>query len=101
MNAGILDTPDFFWDNDKFEPLYIKSRKYLDVPKRLEVLNKKLSVIADLLDVLQNQLENEHGNRLEWIIIVLIAVEVFIQVVWNIIIKDILQMFPDAVVMNS
>ena len=22
MNAGILDTPDFFWDNDEFEPLY-------------------------------------------------------------------------------
>jgi len=94
MNAGILDTPDFFWDNDEFEPLYVKSRKYLDIPKRLEVLTKKLAVIGDLLEVLQNQLENEHGNRLEWIIIVLIAIEVFIQVVWGIIIKDVLNLFP-------
>ena len=97
MNAGILDTPDFFWDNDEFEPLYVTSRKYLDVPKRLDVLTKKLAVIGDLLEVLQTQLENEHGNRLEWIIIVLIAIEVFIQVVWNIIIKDILKYFPDSV----
>ena len=97
MNAGILDTPDFFWDNDEFEPLYVTSRKYLDVPKRLDVLTKKLSVIGDLLEVLQTQLENEHGNRLEWVIIVLIAIEVFIQVVWNIIIKDILKFFPDSV----
>lgn len=98
LNAGILDTPDFFWENDKYEPLYNRSRKYLDLAKRLGVLEKKLDVIGNLLDVLQNQLTNEHANRLEWIIVVLIFIEVFIQIFWNIIIKDVLKMFPDAVI---
>lgn len=47
------------------------------------------------LDVLNQQLENQHASHLEWIIIWLILAEVLVQVVWNIFIKDILGFFPD------
>ena len=94
LNAALLRTPDYFWEDDQYEPQYQIARKYLEISKRLDVLNKKLDVVGNLLDVLQTQLTNEHANKLEYIIVVLILLEVVIQVVWNILIKDILQWVP-------
>lgn len=39
--------------------------------------------------MLSDQLENQHASRLEWIIIWLIVIEVVIEAVWNMIIRDI------------
>lgn len=33
----------------------------------------------------------QHGYKLEWIVIYLICIEVLIEVVWNILIKDVLK----------
>lgn len=46
------------------------------------------------LDVLSQQLAHQHDTKLEWIVIWLIVAEVVVQIVWNIIIKDILGFFP-------
>jgi len=48
---------------------------------RTEVLNKRLDMMRDLLDVLQQQMENAHGVQLEWIVIWLIIVEVVLQAI--------------------
>lgn len=49
------------------------------------------------LDMLMNQQENQHASKLEWIIIVLICIEVAIEVVWNILLRDVFQVVkPDA-----
>lgn len=36
-------------------------------------------MLRELLDVLQQQMENDHGVKLEWIVIWLIVVEVVLQ----------------------
>lgn len=46
------------------------------------------------LDVLSQQLAHQHDTKLEMIVIWLIVAEVAVQVVWNILIKDILGFFP-------
>jgi uncharacterized Rmd1/YagE family protein len=46
------------------------------------------------LDVLSQQLAHRHSTHLEWIVIWLIVAEVVVQLVWNILIKDILGYFP-------
>lgn len=46
------------------------------------------------LDVLSQQLAHQHDTKLEWIVIWLIVAEVVVQIVWNILIKDILGFFP-------
>lgn len=46
---------------------------------RTEVLNKRLDMLRDLLDVLQQQMETAHAVKLEWIVIWLIVVEVVVQ----------------------
>eukprot|EP00965_Chrysotila_dentata_P071567 2364289-Pleurochrysis_carterae.AAC.5 len=54
--------------------------RYLEVERRVEVLNKRLDIIKELFDMLANELHNSHSSMLEWIVIVLILVEVFFQV---------------------
>merc|ERR1719230_2346586 len=79
LHTDILDTPEIFWDEERFEPHYVACRAYLDVDKRVEILNQRLGVLKDLYDLLQNGLNVKHGNKLEWIIIILILVEVVLE----------------------
>ncbi|CDJ42927.1 uncharacterized ACR, YagE family COG1723 domain-containing protein, putative [Eimeria tenella] len=91
LHTDILDTPDIFWDNDDFADHYDHCRRYLEIPKRVEILNQRLDIIKDLYDMLNNELTIQHGYKLEWIVIYLICIEVLIEVVWNILIKDVLK----------
>ena len=58
LHSDILDTPEWFWEADLHEPLYKKLCAYLDIPNRIEILNKRLDILRELLDVLNTQLEN-------------------------------------------
>ena len=49
------------------------------------LLNQRLDVVRELLDMLAQALENSHANRLEWIIMVLVAAEVFCQVFFSLV----------------
>merc|ERR1712187_674156 len=45
LHTDILDTPDIFWDEDHFEPHYVRCREYLDIDKRVDILNQRLGVL--------------------------------------------------------
>lgn len=79
LHTDILDTPDIFWEEDCFEANYDFCRNYLDIDKRVEILNARLEVLKDLYDLLQNGLNVKNGNKLEWIIIILILLEVILE----------------------
>lgn len=79
LHTDILDTPDIFWDEEQFEPHYLAGREYFDIDKRVHILNHRLDVLKDLYELLQNSLNVKHGNKLEWIVIILILVEVFLE----------------------
>lgn len=89
LHTDILDTPDIFWEQDEFADQYSEGRSYLEIQKRVAILNQRLDIIKDLYDMLNNELTIQHGYKLEWIVIYLICIEVAIDVVWNILIKDI------------
>ena len=74
--SSILDTPDFLWDDDEFLPTYQYVRSYLEVDHRVALLNSRLSVIRELLDVLTAQVADNNSTRLEWIVVWLIAIEI-------------------------
>ena len=84
LHSEILDTPEFFWDYPELEPFYRKTAHYLDVSKRVEVLNKKLNVVHELFQILSDELKHQHSSRLEWTIIVLIVIEVILAVMRDI-----------------
>jgi uncharacterized Rmd1/YagE family protein len=76
LHVDVLDTPEFFWEHSELEPLYAMTANYLDVETRVEVLNQRLDVIHELLEMLGNELNHQHSSRLEWTIIGLIIMEV-------------------------
>ena len=76
LHLDVLDTPEFFWDYPELEPLYNLIANYLDIGKRVEVLNKRLNIVHELFEMLGNELNHQHSSRLEWIIICLIVIEV-------------------------
>ena len=90
LHSDILDTPDIFWDFGTFAQHYNNCRNYLEVPKRVEILNQRLDIIKDLYDMLNSELEVKHGFQLEWLVIYLVFAEVFIEIFWNILLKDLL-----------
>lgn len=76
LHADVLDTPEFFWEHVELEPFYSMTANYLDLETRVEVLNQRLDVLHELLEMLGNELNHQHSSRLEWTIIILIVVEV-------------------------
>jgi uncharacterized Rmd1/YagE family protein len=76
----MLDTPEFFWDHPELEQFYRRTMHYLDVAKRVDILNKRLAVVHELFEILSNELKHQHSSRLEWAIILLISFEVVIAV---------------------
>jgi len=78
LNFELLDTPEFFWEFPEVEYIYEMTAKYLDVKPRIEILNKKLTIIRELLNMLADEMNHKHSAILEWIIIWLIAIEILL-----------------------
>lgn len=75
--------PDLFWDSKHelgLEGYYDHVGKALDVNVRIEVLNDKLDYAQEIATMLRETLSERHNLRLEWGIIVLIAIEVAFEV---------------------
>ncbi len=78
LNIEYLDAPEFFWRKPNLEPFYIMVKKFLDIQSRVIVLNQKLDMLQELLDILNSQVQHRHSSLLESIIILLIVVEIII-----------------------
>lgn len=92
LMSDLIDTPDYFWDHDEMEQIYILGKEQYDIEKRIDITNQRLDIIKEQYDMLTEEMHNKHSTRLEWIVIWLIIIEVIIEVVWNMIIKDILKL---------
>lgn len=80
LYSDLLMTPDFYWDREDLELLYNKTCNYLDVGRRTKVTNEKLNLCSEMVEILRNDLNEQHSLRLEWAIIALIAVEVIFEI---------------------
>ena len=76
--SNVLDTPEIFWAEPTLCPLYKAVRTYLEISQRVDVLNQRCSVLNDLLDMLREHSNHVHAEALEWIVIILISLEIFI-----------------------
>jgi len=92
LKGELLDTPDCFWDYEEWEGIYKQMRKYLDLDPRIEILNQRLGIIKELLSIFNEEFTKRHGHSLEWIVIVLIFIEVFIDLIWQVLLRDILKL---------
>jgi uncharacterized Rmd1/YagE family protein len=56
--------------------LYAAARSYLEIPQRIELLNARVEVLQDMLQLLKDQVTSSHSEWLEIIVIVLILLEI-------------------------
>lgn len=72
--SGVLDTPELFWSEASLYPLYEAINQYLEIGPRVQVLNDRLSVVGDLLEIIHDYIDQRATHRITWIIIWLIVV---------------------------
>ncbi|MDM5271170.1 RMD1 family protein [Sulfurovum sp. zt1-1] len=78
LHFELLDTPEFFWEYPELEGYYLATRKYLEIQPRIEILNRKLNILQEILGILADEQHHKYSSLLEWIIIILIAFEIII-----------------------
>lgn len=75
-NLLIFETSDLAWSNELLSNLDTELRNQLDVVNRHHGLQYSLDIVKENLDLYRNILEHKHSSMLEWIIIILILLEV-------------------------
>nr|DBA30500.1 TPA: hypothetical protein GDO54_006467 [Pyxicephalus adspersus] len=79
LSSDLLMTPDFYWDRENLEHLYDKTCQFLSINRRVKVINEKLQHCTELTDLMRNHLNEKHALRLEWMIVILITIEVLFE----------------------
>ncbi|KAJ3762219.1 hypothetical protein EV360DRAFT_36111 [Lentinula raphanica] len=90
--GSVLDSPEVFWVSlsmppfmsssfPDLQPLYDAARSYLEIPQRINLLNTRVEVLQDMLQLLKESVSSKHAERLEQIVIALIAIEIVLGIV--------------------
>jgi len=80
LSSDLLDTPDFYWDRENLESMYLSTCAHLAIGKRIRITNEKISHCVELLELVRNHLNDDHHTKLEWYIIILIMIEVCFEI---------------------
>ncbi|KAA8916482.1 hypothetical protein TRICI_001345 [Trichomonascus ciferrii] len=80
LYSELIETPDHYWSEPELEALYTLISRKLDVVPRIAILNKKLDYASELVGILKTHVSEQQSTRLEWMIIILIMVEVCFEI---------------------
>lgn len=80
LKSEYIDIPEYFWEHPSLEVYYVMTEQFLDIPRRVSAINHKLDVLHDIFQMLTTQLEHSYSTFLEYIVILLIGMEVFFSV---------------------
>lgn len=72
----LFDSPPETWESESLARLDTQLYDYFDLEERIAAINQKLAYLNDLHTMLMDILHQRNSTRLEWIIILLILVEV-------------------------
>ena len=72
----IQDKPELLWDQPELERLYLRLESEYELRERDTVLERKLALVSHTAETALNLLHNRRMLRVEWYIVVLIAVEI-------------------------
>ncbi len=76
LDLHLLDKPNILWDNEMMEAMYNELAGILELGDRFEVVTFKLNNIKDDVTMVMDFIDHNHSSFLEWIIILLIGVEI-------------------------
>lgn len=76
----VLDKPDITWDNPDADRLYTTMASLFELNQRYLEIKHKSETLLDMTDVFGTLSNARRSARLEWIIIILIAIEIVLYV---------------------
>jgi required for meiotic nuclear division protein 1 len=76
-NIYIFDAPEMVWDNEYLDKLNQGLKKHFDLKVRFSEIEYTLRTISENLNIFREISNQRENSLLEWIIIILILVEVF------------------------
>ncbi|KAI5966932.1 uncharacterized protein KGF55_000341 [Candida pseudojiufengensis] len=76
LYSELIDTPDLYWSEPDLEKIYNSVSKILDINSRISIMNRKLDYATEEQRAFLSVLNEKKSTRLEWIIILLIMIEV-------------------------
>jgi uncharacterized Rmd1/YagE family protein len=77
----ILDKPDSTWESDEADRLYLTMANLFELNQRYSEIRHKSDTLLDITEVFTSLSHARRASRLEWIIIILIFIEIVIYVV--------------------
>ncbi|WP_274473982.1 RMD1 family protein [Mangrovimonas aestuarii] len=75
-NLYIFDAPAITWENEQLNKLNIDLRQAFDLQDRYHLIQDRIEIIKENLELFKDIMDHKESSKLEWIIIILILVEV-------------------------
>jgi uncharacterized Rmd1/YagE family protein len=78
--AEIMDKPEALWEHPELEALFVRIEDEFEIHERHRALERKIGLISQTARTLIDLLQHRHSLRVEWYIVALIVVEIFLTV---------------------
>lgn len=75
-NLYIFDSPLVTWDDEYLDKINRELKRIFELQPRYRILKEEIEIIRENLDLFKDLLQHRSSKQLEWIIIILILVEV-------------------------
>jgi required for meiotic nuclear division protein 1 len=75
-NLYVFDSPPETWENENLNKIDQELKRTFDIQERFRNISESLQIVKDNLELFKDLLQYRNSTVLEWIIILLIAVEV-------------------------
>lgn len=85
QNLYIFDSPPETWEDERLDKLHIELKRNFDLTERFRGVTEGLGIVKENLELFRDILQYRNSVFLEWIIIILIAIEVahfFLEKLW-------------------
>ena len=75
-NLYIFDSPDETWEDENLNKIDLGLKKTFDLQERFRNIQEGLKIVTENLELFKDIMQYRYSNFMEWIIIILIMVEV-------------------------
>lgn len=85
-SLSLFDKPNETWEREEIEKLYDRLRDQYELRDRFDILNEKIDFLSENNTTLLNFITAQKAHFLEWVVIILIVIEIVI-FIWDILKK--------------